>query len=236
MAERIGWDKFETALLIEACERASKGVPKQEIVKELSMLLRNRAISQGNKIDELFRNENGIALQMTKMDYLLTDGQKGLPGASKFFAEMVRLKSISPTEYAVILREAKQQVNEERSGNLSMVSKRSQFINWLNNQGKLKVHPNTIVSILDESSTYAQKHGVSKKAFWEMENSTTFVSAYRKLSGNKLFRVFKRGTAQTLDKVFNYYKEFLDSLIMGEKFDEFETAENKKIQGQEKCY
>lgn len=84
MAERISWDKFEIALLIEACEHASTGSPKQEIVKDLSAKLRVRAVSRGQEIDELFRNENGIALQMTKMDYLLTDGKKGLPGASKF--------------------------------------------------------------------------------------------------------------------------------------------------------
>ena len=32
--------------------------------------------ANGINIDEVFRNENGIALQMTKMDYLLTDGKK----------------------------------------------------------------------------------------------------------------------------------------------------------------
>lgn len=47
MAERIGWDKFETALLIDACERASNGNPKQEIVKDLSAKLRRRAVLQG---------------------------------------------------------------------------------------------------------------------------------------------------------------------------------------------
>lgn len=212
MAERISWDKFEIALLIEACEHASTGSPKQEIVKDLSAKLRVRAVSRGQEIDELFRNENGIALQMNKMDYLLTDGKKGLPGASKFFAEMVALKRTSPAEFSSILRSAKQQINEERDGNVKVTNKRSEFVGWINKQGKLKVHPNGIVSVLDESSEYAQKHGITKVSFWEMEDSATFVSAYRKLSVNKLFRVFKRNTAQTLDKVFGYYKDFLDSV------------------------
>lgn len=216
MAERIGWDKFETALLIDACERASNGIPKQEIVKDLSAKLRRRAVLQGQQIDELFRNENGIALQMTKMDYLLTGGKKGLPGASKFFAEMVELKQTSPAEFSSILESAKQQINEERNGNAKMANKRSSFIGWINGQGKLKVHPNGIVSVLDESSEYAQKHGVTKISFWEMDNSATFVSAYRKLSANRLFRVFKRNTAQTLDKVFGYYKDFLDVIVANE--------------------
>ena len=53
MAERISWDKFEIALLIEACEHASTGSPKQEIVKDLSAKLRVRAVSRGQEIDEL---------------------------------------------------------------------------------------------------------------------------------------------------------------------------------------
>ena len=99
MSLRIGWDKYETALLIDACNRVAQGEAKKVLVKEVSEKLRKRATSQGVIIDDLFRNENGIDLQMTKMDYLLTDGQKGLPGASKFFAEMVALKKNNPYEY-----------------------------------------------------------------------------------------------------------------------------------------
>ena len=81
MAIRIGWDKFEVALLIDACNQVlNKKIAKSEIVIRLSAALRSRAVEQGVKIDEIFRNENGISLQMTKMDYLLTDGKIGLPG------------------------------------------------------------------------------------------------------------------------------------------------------------
>ena len=41
MVKQTGWDKFETALLIDACEKVSNGTPKQEIIKEL------RAIKDG---------------------------------------------------------------------------------------------------------------------------------------------------------------------------------------------
>ena len=80
MPIRIRWDKYEITLLIDACNRVTRGESKKSIVKEISQNLRNRAISQGVEIDDLFRNEHGIDLQMTKMEYLLTDGQKGLPG------------------------------------------------------------------------------------------------------------------------------------------------------------
>ena len=73
MAIRIEWDEFEIALLIEACEEVlRKGKPKSEVVKTVSSNLRKRAISKNIAIDDVFRNENGIALQMQKMAYLLT--------------------------------------------------------------------------------------------------------------------------------------------------------------------
>ena len=69
MAIRIEWDEFEIALLIEACEEVLyKGKPKSEVVKNVSSNLRKRAISKSKTIDDIFRNENGIALQIAKDD------------------------------------------------------------------------------------------------------------------------------------------------------------------------
>lgn len=77
MTVRIGWDEYEVALLIDACNRIRDNkIDKAECVHKLSNLLRQRAKANGINIDEVFRNENGIALQMTKMEYLLTDGKK----------------------------------------------------------------------------------------------------------------------------------------------------------------
>ena len=65
MALRIPWDKQETALLIDAYLRVKgKELSQQEAIKEVSTLLRCRAILSGIEIDEVFRNENGISMQM----------------------------------------------------------------------------------------------------------------------------------------------------------------------------
>lgn len=212
MPIRIGWDKHETALLIDACESVRLGEPKKNIVKEVSQELRARAIAQGATIDEQFRNENGIDLQMTKMEYLLTDGKAGLPGASKFFAEMVELKGKNPQEFYAILREAKEQVGREGGGKTSMSDNRTLFSHWLRNQGKLKMPANSILSVLEESSAYAKKHGLSKSSIWNISDAKTFSAFYTNLSGNRLFRLIKKSTAQALDKAYVYYRDFLSSL------------------------
>ncbi len=116
MAERIGWNQYEVALLIDACEKINTGVSsKKAIVHSLSKQLRNLATFNGNAIDEVFRNENGIALQMTKMNYLLTDGIDGLPGASKFFGEMVAIWKDNESLFKKILLEAKSQVQTSQT-------------------------------------------------------------------------------------------------------------------------
>ena len=109
MTVRIGWDEYEVALLIDACNRIRDNkIDKAECVHKLSNLLRQRAKANGINIDEVFRNENGIALQMTKMEYLLTDGKKGLPGASKLYIEMAKMSKLNSDEFP---KNAKQNAN-----------------------------------------------------------------------------------------------------------------------------
>lgn len=65
MSLRVPWDKQETALLIDAYIRVkNKELSNREAVKEVSALLRYRAIKAGKKIDNVFRNVNGITMQM----------------------------------------------------------------------------------------------------------------------------------------------------------------------------
>ena len=109
--ERVAWDSLEIALLVEACEKVNKGLSnKASVVKEMSILLRQRAIDLGHDIDSYFRNENGISLQMTKMDYFLSDGKKGLIGGSADFERMANLYKTHRVIFKTILSEAHKQV------------------------------------------------------------------------------------------------------------------------------
>ena len=86
MAIRVPWDKQETALLIDAYVRVkSKELSQQEAIKEISMLLRRRAIYSGIQIDDVFRNINGITMQMKIVGGLVDDCPSGLHSATKIF-------------------------------------------------------------------------------------------------------------------------------------------------------
>lgn len=207
MSKKTGWDKYETALLIDACEKVLSGkIAKATIVSELSLKLRQRAISRGMQIDDIFRNENGITLQMLKMDYFLTEGQKGLPGVSRIYEKMVSLKKSNPFAFADILREAESLV---AGSDTSVKNTKELFIEWLNKQQKLKYTPNVIISVFEESFEYANKHGITKANLWDIIEPAEFVTVYRKLTENRLFRIMKRKIAPILDKAHIYYRDFL---------------------------
>ena len=104
MALRIPWDKKETAILIDAYLRVkNKELSQQNAVKEVSTFLRRRAVLSGIEIDEIFRNENGIRMQMMGIQGLMENSLTGLKNASKLFSEMVEIYKTDKNEFYKIL-------------------------------------------------------------------------------------------------------------------------------------
>lgn len=187
MAIRIEWDEFEIALLIEACEEVlRKGKPKSEVVKTVSSNLRKRAISKNIAIDDVFRNENGIALQMQKMAYLLTHGEKGMPGASKLYAEVAELREENPKKFEEILKRAKEEI-EMTDLSQQNIDKKALFAQWLNEHPIKKYTPSAIIDALDVASRYCVSKKVCKDGFWSMQNKAEFNATTSKLLSFRLF-------------------------------------------------
>lgn len=213
MAIRIEWDEFEIALLIEACEEVlRKGKPKSEVVKTVSSNLRKRAISKNIAIDDVFRNENGIALQMQKMAYLLTHGEKGMPGASKLYAEVAEHREENPKKFEEILKRAKEEI-EMTDLSQQNIDKKALFAQWLNEHPIKKYTPSAIIDALDVASRYCVSKKVCKDGFWSMQNKAEFNAATSKLLSFRLFRLKYRSAAAKMDKAIPLYKAFLDSYV-----------------------
>ena len=68
---RILWNEEETAILVSCFMKFKDGLlTRKEAVKMASTDLRKRAIRIGLEIDDTFRNENGISMQMSKIEDL----------------------------------------------------------------------------------------------------------------------------------------------------------------------
>lgn len=86
---KLVWEPHEIALLIYFLEKVySNKLERKNAIKELSCKLRELGWEKLHHIDATYRNEAGISLQMSKMEYLLTKGKKGLAGAGKNFEDM----------------------------------------------------------------------------------------------------------------------------------------------------
>lgn len=106
---KISWNKHETALLIDAYKKVSSGeAVRKDIVASLSSRLRYGMTINGIEINDRYRNENGIMLQMSAIEYLLTEGNKGIANGSHVFAEMVELSKADNIAFNKILAEAKE--------------------------------------------------------------------------------------------------------------------------------
>ena len=106
MSIRVSWDRYEVALLFAAYDRVAGGSDINTEAARLSQTLRALAIRRGFSIDDTYRNLNGMKMQLANVQYLFTDGQRGLSGASAMIRQMYELYRASPMEYQTILKEA----------------------------------------------------------------------------------------------------------------------------------
>lgn len=134
----IGWSKYEVALLIETYQLYKSGViSRNDAIRNLSKRLRARMISLGMSINDTYRNENGISMQMSAIEYLFTDGQKGLSSVSTLFREVFRTfnedrssfdETLKIAEYIYPIESSQPKSNIEQTSNLEHRNKKPKII------------------------------------------------------------------------------------------------------------
>lgn len=105
------WDEQEVALLLDAYLRIEAGSSQKTVAEELSDTLRLRAVNHGFDIDDQFRNVNGMVMQLSNMQFVMTDGKRGLYGASSLIREVIQKRKTDPQWFDQLLREAKASVS-----------------------------------------------------------------------------------------------------------------------------
>ena len=108
MAIRIPWDEHEAAILLDACLAViDVKISRTEAVLKVSKTLREKAIKNGIKIDSIYRNENGISMQMSIMMALILEIPSGLHKTSKVFIDIVHLYKNNLDQFQKVLEKAK---------------------------------------------------------------------------------------------------------------------------------
>ena len=115
MPIRIPWNQHEVALLIDAYLQVTGGADLGQTATRLSLTLRDLALRSGIDIDGTYRNVNGMKMQLGNVQYLFTDGKKGLSGASSLIREMFEVYKKQPDEFQRVLKEAIQLTGQPMS-------------------------------------------------------------------------------------------------------------------------
>ena len=69
MALHIPWDVEEAVLMLDMfLEYCDGKLTRKDAIRQVSEKLRRRAVIKGIEIDDIFRNENGIAFQMSALE------------------------------------------------------------------------------------------------------------------------------------------------------------------------
>ena len=78
------WDLSETILLVDAYFRLTTKDSNDygRIATELSALLRTKGAAEGKKVTDIFRNVTGVTMKLHNIEYLDTNGSKGLSTVS----------------------------------------------------------------------------------------------------------------------------------------------------------
>lgn len=174
MAIRIPWDKYEVAILMEACEKVNNLIiTKAEAISQVSQKLRELAVLRGFNIDEIFRNENGISMQFSSANGLITNKPSHLSEA-KVFRDVADIYLNDKSAFKRILDEANSffiiqstsvstsEIEVENMSNNSPQILSESFVRWLN-ATRVNAETDNIISALKTYSILLlQKRVINK--------------------------------------------------------------------------
>ncbi len=132
MKKQAKWDKYETALLIDTFWKIEKHPEEKDFYTiKLSKLLRKMAKDKGIKIDSIYRNKNGIAMQLVGIGHCFFPERSGF-NVSRTFINMVQLYKDDRKSFKAILAEAKELSKNNKKINVVEVEDQRKLYEILN--------------------------------------------------------------------------------------------------------
>ena len=202
MAIRVNWDEYEIALLIDACQRCDSGkISKKEVIQNLSATLRNRAAQNGIKIDNVFRDKNGIAMQLILISSLMHRKKCGLNHMSKVFKDMIDLYNSDRKSFEKILMGAKKMAD---SNNLIQM----QYEEWLSTKVSV-AQMSELYFAYQEIEAFCLYIKILKKPLFETTDTKTVAAVKQTIDSNKVFRFRYKGKEQRMSFAIKYYYQWV---------------------------
>ena len=203
MALRILWDRDEALILLDGLLSVLNGdQPRLRAVKAVSEELRQRAIDNGVEIDEVFRNTNGISMQMGVMEYIYTDGEHGLKKSSMppLFKEVVTLYKTDRPTYEKLLKEARKLPEK--------ISVKDEYVKWL--AGKVTpAQLSEIYMVYDDIEKYFRNYGIVNGSLFETTDPEILKKIAYTINTSSMFQYTYRKKLSRMKAAIKYYRMFL---------------------------
>ena len=212
------WDKYEAAILLDALIKIKEGkLFKDEAIRKVSSELRRMAVNNGMKIDEIYRNENGIKFQMSSMESAY-DGETVSIPATRLFSEIAEIYKTDHAQFEKILGEARSMVNSKKS-------KKADFYSWLSQ--KISVgQVQEIKSALCEIESQARKTNIIKSSIYDNISPDTIKKIRAKMEQSKIFKFIHKRQWKSIIAAPNYLQQYAEKEI---------TVKSKPIQEKDKA-
>lgn len=227
MATRIPWDEYEAAYLLSEliCVLDNK-ISRNEAIQNVSETLRRRAIQRGIEIDDVFRNLNGITLQMNVMEYIYTEGKHGLKKKSmpQLFQRIVNMYMSDKSSFDLLLKEVIVMPRKEPI--------EEQFFSWLSTQVSHGMLSN-LYTAFNDINYFCLDRKILKKPLFETVDLETLNKVKMTVERNSIFRfIYKKQLAKMsmgINRYIAYIKYYADLYNNGEVQSDIITSDKHSI-------
>lgn len=203
MAQRVPWDMSEAVIMLNALISAREGrMSRKDAIEAVSSELRVRAKRNGIEVDDIFRNVNGITLQMSTMEYILTNGEKGMKKSSmsKLFQNVVAMYRNDRATYEKTLREAR---NVPYTKSIE-----DQYFAWL----KTQVSPaqlSELYMVYTDIEDFCLKRSIIKKKLFALTALADIRKVMNTVDSNKVFRFTYKKNLSKMSSAMRFYYRFV---------------------------
>ena len=201
------WDKYEAVILLDALVKFKNGqLSKSEAIKKVSDELRQLAVNRGVKIDTIYRNENGIKLQMCRMESAY-NGETVSLSSTQLFSEVVKMYRNDRAEYEKILSRARGEIGTDNK----KTTYKEKFFQYLAE----KVSPAQLSALYDcygEIESFYTRMKVLDKPLFEIDDLDSLNKIKKLITTHKVFAVTHRKTLSATVAAISHYITYIETI------------------------
>lgn len=222
MAIRVLWDEQETAILVDYYVRIQNGeMTRTEAISNASKELREFAVRRGILIDEIFRNTNGITMQMSKIEDLILGREGRLSKAPQVFENVVKLYFRDKVSFNKILEEVRELKEENKSV-------QEEFFEWLSDKVSVTQISELYFSYL-EVETFCLERKILKQQLFKTIDVKTVSVVKNFVDSNKVFRFNHKKNMQKMQTAIKYYFDFIKQYQASIEYETLEQVHEEQI-------